>query len=60
MSTTVPPISDDEWQSLCAAPPVRPSVVAAGRARLVANDWPDSLAIADALLAWPRPILGGQ
>lgn len=56
MRLPVPPLNDDEWQSLCSTPPVRPSVVAAGRARLLRNDWPDPLAIADALLAWPRPV----
>jgi hypothetical protein len=28
--------------------------VAVGRARVAGNDWPDPLAIADAVLAWPR------
>jgi hypothetical protein len=53
-----PSITEDSWRSLCAPAPVRPSLVAAGRARLAGNDWPEPLAVADALLAWsPRLFL---
>jgi hypothetical protein len=45
-------LSDEIWISLCETDLVRPSFVAAGRARLAAHDWPTSLDVADALLDW--------
>ena len=53
-----PSLDDDQWRSLCAAAPVRPARVAAGRARVTGDDWPEALAVADAVLAWPRRLLG--
>jgi len=50
----VQPLSDDVWFSLCEIDAVRPSCVAAARARLAANDWPTPLELADALLDWQR------
>jgi hypothetical protein len=43
-------LSDEEWISLCETDLVRPEFVAAGLARMAANDWPPSLDVADALL----------
>jgi hypothetical protein len=50
------PFTDEIWLSLCETELVRPECVAAGRARLAANDWPTSLDLADAILdREPRP-----
>jgi hypothetical protein len=48
----VTPLTDELWRSLCDADVVRPTFVAAGRARLEAHDWPPPLAVADALIVW--------
>lgn len=49
---------DLTWWSMCEHL-VRPAVVAAGRARLAADDWPAAIEVADAVLAGtpPRPIV---
>ena len=52
MKPPVEPLSDEVWISLCETDLVRPSCVAAGRARLASNDWPTPLQLADALLDW--------
>jgi hypothetical protein len=52
-----PSFSEDAWRSLCATASIRPTRVAIGRARLARNDWPDPLAVADALLTWPRRLV---
>jgi hypothetical protein len=44
--------TDEAWISLCETELVRPSVVAAGRARIATNDWPPPLDVVDALLDW--------
>jgi hypothetical protein len=50
--------SDEVWHWLCSTDLVRPAVVAAGRARLAANDWPPAIAVADAVIAgWSTPQL---
>lgn len=43
-------IPDELWWSLCELHLVRPAVVAACRARVASNDWPEPLAVADAVL----------
>lgn len=57
MKPPPPSLDDDQWRSLCATAPVRPAQVAAGRDRLLRDDWPEPLAVADAVLAWPRRLL---
>ena len=52
MNAPVHALSDEIWVSLCETDLVRPSCVAAGRARLASNDWPTPLQLADALLDW--------
>ena len=52
MNPAVHALPDEIWLSLCETELVRPSFVAAGRARLDANDWPTPLDVADALLDW--------
>ena len=44
-------MTTEVWTRLCRERLIRPAVVAAGRARVLTNDWPDALAVADALLA---------
>ena len=51
MNPPVAFLSEEVWTWLCSTAVVRPSVVAAGRARLAANDWPAPIEVADALLA---------
>jgi hypothetical protein len=48
-----PTFNEVTWCSLCETVPVRPRLVAVGRARVAHNDWPEALAVADAVLAWP-------
>ena len=43
-------LTDEVWLSLCETDAVRPPAVAAGRARVDANDWPEPLDVADAVL----------
>lgn len=50
MKPSVPSLTDEVWLSLCEVDGVRPPAVAAGRARLASNDWPEPLAVADAVL----------
>ena len=50
MKPTVPPLTDEVWLSLSEAEAIRPPAVAAGRARVATNDWPEPLAVADAVL----------
>jgi hypothetical protein len=45
-----PPVSDEVWQTVQAAPAVRKARVRAGRARLAKGDWPSASQVADALL----------
>jgi hypothetical protein len=44
-------LTNEVWNWLCRDRLIRPSVVEAGRVRLLTNDWPDALAVADALIA---------
>ena len=61
MKPPVPSLTDEVWCSLCEPELVRPSVVAAGRARLITNDWPAPLDVADALLdAQPRLLVASS
>jgi hypothetical protein len=55
MNGTVPPLSEQVWLWLCEPGRVRASAVAAGRARVAADDWPTPLALADAILAQVPP-----
>jgi hypothetical protein len=49
----------EDWSLLCRERLVRPAVVEAGRARLLTNDWPDPLAVADAVITgYPRVLAG--
>ena len=50
MKPPVQPFTDEIWLTLCETELVRPECVAAGRARLVTNDWPAPLDVADAIL----------
>lgn len=43
--------SQAEWRWSWGSDAIRPEVVAAGRARLAAGDWPRPIEVADALLA---------
>ena len=56
MKPPPPSFSDEVWNWLCQSDRVRPALVAAGRARLVTNDWPTPLDVADALLASCRSV----
>ena len=44
-------MTSEVWARFCRERLIRPAVVEAGRARLLSDDWPDALAVADALLA---------
>ena len=54
MKPTVTSMTDDVWLSLCETEVVRPPAVAAGRARVASNDWPEPLDVADAVLETTR------
>lgn len=56
MKPPPPSLSDEVWNWLCQSDRVRPALVAAGRERLAANDWPAPLDVADALLATHCPV----
>ena len=59
MNPPVPALSDDTWDWLCTSGSVRDDVVAAVRARLVSDELPDALAVADAMLTgWPNLLTG--
>ena len=50
MSEKEPSVSDEVWQTVQAAPPVRKARVRAARARLANGEWPSASQVADALL----------
>ena len=52
MKPSVPSFTDEVWILLCETDVIRPSLVAAGRARIADNDWPEPLDVADAVLDW--------
>jgi hypothetical protein len=54
----VTPLDDELWRSLCETDVVRPTFVAAGRARLASHDWPPPIAVADALIDWQLRLSG--
>lgn len=56
MKPSATSLTDEVWLSLCETGTIRPPAVAAGRARVASNDWPDALEVADAVLdAQPSP-----
>ncbi len=50
MTEKEPPVSDEVWQPVQAAPAVRKARVRAARARVAKGDWPSASQVADALL----------
>jgi hypothetical protein len=53
VTPTAPALPDELWAWLCETAVVRPLVVSEMRARIGTPDWPDALAVADAILFPP-------
>jgi len=52
-------LTNEVWNRLCRERLIRPAVVEAGRVRVLTNDWPDALAVADAVITGRPGLLAG-